>query len=78
MIGTKTFKPTPADNNKNRKCLKNILTVMFCNNRMRQINLNRILKFKTSIARLPGEMQLRENIPLATFKLTPTIKKIKL
>ena len=33
-----------TDNNKTRKCPKDIITVMFCNKGIEQTNLNRILK----------------------------------
>ena len=46
---------------------------MFCDKGIEQINLNTILKFEDSITRLPGKIQLQENIPVATYRLTPTI-----
>ena len=45
---------------------QNIFTVIFCNKETEQINLNRILKFKESITRLPGKIKFQENIPVAS------------
>ena len=42
---------------------------------MEQINLNRFPKSKVSNARLPRKIQLQENNPVATYRVTPTIKK---
>ena len=47
---------------------------MFCNRGMEKINVNRILKFKSSIARLPGKIKMQENIHVATSRLIPTIE----
>ena len=41
---------------------------------MKQTNLNRILKSEVSVARLPRKIQLQENIAVATYNLTPTIR----
>ena len=38
-----------------KKCPKYIITVMFCNKGMEQINLNGILKYESYTARLPGK-----------------------
>ena len=41
---------------------------------MEQINLNRIVKYDNSIIHLPETIQLQKGIPVATYKLTPTIR----
>ena len=53
---------------------KNIFTVMFCNERREQINVNRILKSEGLLARLPGKIQLQENIPVSVYRLTSIIR----
>ena len=71
------FKPSHIDNNTTKKCPQSIFTVMFCNIKMEQINLNRIWKLDGSIAHLPEKIQLQENIPVATFRLKPIIRNKK-
>ena len=41
---------------------------------MEQINCNTVLKSKGSITCLPGKIHPQENIPVATYTLTATIK----
>ena len=53
---------------------KNIFTVMFCNERREQINVYRILKSEGLLARLPGKIQLQENIPVNVYRVTPIIR----
>ena len=73
-INTKNFKPAHRDNDKTKKCQKNIFTLMF-NKAMEEMNLHRILKSKGSTGRLPGKIQLQESISEAIFRLAPTIRK---
>ena len=47
---------------------------MFCNNGMEQINLNKTVKYDGLITRLPGKIQLQENIPVTTYRLVQTIR----
>ena len=47
---------------------------MFCIKGMKQINLNRILKSKSSVARLLGKIHLQGNIPVVTYCLTLKIR----
>ena len=74
IIDTKFFKPSHANNDRTKKCPKIRFTLVFCNKGMEQINLNRILKFKGSVACLAGKIQLQENIFVATYRLTPTVR----
>ena len=53
---------------------KHIFTVICCNKEREQINCNRILRSDGSNTHLLGKIQLQENIPVATYKLTPTIR----
>ena len=47
---------------------------MFCSTGMEQINLNRILKSEGSLALLQEKIQLQENVPVVTYRLTSTIR----
>ena len=69
IINTKILKPSHVDNHKTKSAQKIIFTVIFCNKGMEQINLNRILKCNGSITRLPGIIQLQENIPVVYIGL---------
>lgn len=74
IIDTKIFKPSHANNDKTKKCPKILSTLVFCNKGMEQISLNKILKFKGSVACLAVKIQLQENISVATYRLTPTVR----
>ena len=47
---------------------------MFCHKGMEQINPNRILDFESSIANISGKIQLQENIPMAKYRITLTMR----
>ena len=51
IIDTKSFEPNHADNDKTKKCSKILFTVVFNNKGTEQMNLNKILKVKGSVAR---------------------------
>ena len=63
------FKSSHADNDKTKKCTKIPFTLVFYSKRMEQMNLNKILKVKGSVARLAGKIQLQQNILVATYRL---------
>lgn len=71
-IDTKFFKPSQAENNKTRKCSKNIFIVVFCNKRVEQ-SIDRNLKSKGSIPHFRGKRQLQENVRVITYRLTPAV-----
>ena len=70
IIDTKLFNPS----SKTKKSPKSNFTVMLCNKEMEQINLNRIVKSEGSITHLTGKIQLQENIPVASYRHTTTIR----
>ena len=47
---------------------------MFCSKRLKQINLNRILKSEGSLALLQGKIQLQENFPVTKYRLAAKIR----
>lgn len=47
---------------------------MFCSKRLKQINLNRILKSEGSLALLQGKIQLQENVPVTKYRLAAKIR----
>ena len=59
---------------KTKKCPKILFTLVFCNKGMEKINLNKIFKFKGSVACLAGKIQIQENISVATYRVTPTVR----
>ena len=77
IFHTKIFKPNQAGNNKTKTCPKNVFTVMFCNKGMEEKNLNRSLKSKGSITLLPEKIEAQENIPVATYRLTLTVRNLR-
>ena len=72
IIDTKLLKAPPEV--KGKSIPKNVITINFVNKGIDDIHLNKILKSGEVIALLPSDLKGKEDIPVATMKLSPPIR----